>query len=452
MATDTDLSVYDLTPKICKYFDAHMTLPIMEFLSKKTLYSPDVVTRTKLRILSQSKMVDYVIQIHQELEGAEIPPDLLESQSRVREEYRVADHKKDIILSIYQATEARKMETGQELDDLFDQLCRKEEMTAASMIKDLYQFAKLNYECGDYGSALDTLTWFFTLASSNYDQEMMNSANWGRLACQILLQKFDDALNSLDQLRESIDRGSESVIVKQNKRTWWVHWSLFVFFHHENGLDRLAQIIAGSEQDLREDRVLLSTIQNQCPYLFRYFAVAALLSSRGDMVKRLLQFITENRVVSDDPIVEFLIALYKDFDFTLASQKLATCFEVVQNDFFLTGCYQLFIEAARRAVLQNFITIYQCISLKMLGECMHLSEAQAEQWIVKYIQEKNLIAKINAKEAHVIIRKDPPPIHQQMLDKTQELKQRSSLLHQKVRQKYEENQKKGRGGAKHNVY
>ena len=214
MATNTDLSVYDLTPKICKYFDAHMTLPIMEFLSKKTLYSPDVVTRTKLRILSQSKMVDYVIQIHQELEGAGIPPDLLESQSRVREEYGAADRKKDIILSIYQATEAKKMETGQELDELFDQLCRKEEMTAASMIKDLYQFAKLNYECGDYGSALDTLTWFFTLASSNYDQEMMNSANWGRLACQILLQKFDDALNSLDQLRESIDRGTESTLVE----------------------------------------------------------------------------------------------------------------------------------------------------------------------------------------------------------------------------------------------
>ncbi|KAI6647553.1 Eukaryotic translation initiation factor 3 subunit E-like [Oopsacas minuta] len=350
---------------------------------------------------------------------------------------------------IYSRTEAKKTETGQDSDELFHQLCEREGMTASSMVADLYQFAKLNYECGDYESALDTLTWFFTLANSQYNQEEVNSANWGRLACEILLQKFDDALNNLDQLRESIDRGSETQADKQIKRCWWVHWSLFVFFHHEDGLDRLAQIIAGSEQELREDRVLLSTIQNHCPYLFRYFAVAALLSTRGDMVKRLLQFITDNRVVTEDPIVEFLLALYKDFDFPRASKKLGICFDVVQNDFFLTGCYQMFIEAAKRAVLQNFITIYQCISLKMLAECMHVSEAQAEQWIVKYIQEKNLIAKINAKEAHVIIKKDPPPIHQQMLDKTQDLKLRSSVLHQKVRQKYEENQKKGRGGSKH---
>ena len=437
MSTGTDLTAYDLTPKICQYFDAHMTLPIMEFLSKRSLYSPDVVTRTKLRILSKSKMVDYVIQIHQELEGGDTPPELLEAQSRVRDEYVAAEQKKELVVVKLQSEEARNTESTQDPDEM------------NRMIGDLYQFAKLNYECGDYGFALSTLTWFFSLINSNYDQESVISAHWGQLACEILLQRFDEALKSLDQLREDIERGPGSQEQKQNSRTWWVHWSLFVFFHHEDGLDRLVQIIAGSDQELREDRVLLSTVQHYCPYLFRYFAVAALLSPRGDILKRLLQFLTENRVETGDPVVEFLIALFKDFDFSRARERLGVCFEVVQNDFFLTGCYQPFMEAGRRAVLQNFITIYQCISLSMLAECMHLSEAQAEQWIVKYIQEKNLVAKINAKEAHVIISKDPPPIHNQMLDRTQELKQRSSLLHQKVRQKYEENQKKGRGGGKH---
>ena len=437
MSTGTDLTAYDLTPKICQYFDAHMTLPIMEFLSKRSLYSPDVVTRTKLRILSKSKMVDYVIQIHQELEGGDTPPELLEAQSRVRDEYVAAEQKKELVVVKLQSEEARNTESTQDPDEM------------NRMIGDLYQFAKLNYECGDYGFALSTLTWFFSLINSNYDQESVISAHWGQLACEILLQRFDEALKSLDQLREDIERGPGSQEQKQNSRTWWVHWSLFVFFHHEDGLDRLVQIIAGSDQELREDRVLLSTVQHYCPYLFRYFAVAALLSPRGDILKRLLQFLTENRVETGDPVVEFLIALFKDFDFSRVRERLGVCFEVVQNDFFLTGCYQPFMEAGRRAVLQNFITIYQCISLSMLAECMHLSEAQAEQWIVKYIQEKNLVAKINAKEAHVIISKDPPPIHNQMLDRTQELKQRSSLLHQKVRQKYEENQKKGRGGGKH---
>ena len=442
MSTATDLVQYDLTPKICHYFDAHMTLPIMEFLSKRSLYSSEVVTRTKLHILSQSKMVDYVIQTHQELEGGDTPPELLEAQNRVRDEYVAAEQKKELVVVKLQSGENRKPDN--------DPVKLAEERAEMDrMIADLYQFAKLNYECGDYGFALSTLTWFFSLIDSSYEQETVSSAHWGQLACEILLQRFDDALKSLDQLREEIERWPGSQEQRQERRTWWLHWSLFVFFHHEDGLDRLVQIIAGSDQELREDRVLLSTVQHYCPYLFRYFAVAALLSSRGDMLKRLLQFLTDNRVQTGDPVVEFLIALFRDFDFPRARERLAVCFEVVQNDFFLTGCFQPFLEAARRSVLQNFITIYQCISLSMLAECMHLSEAQAEQWIVKYIQEKNLVAKIDAQEAHVIIRKEPPPIHQQMLDRTQDLKQRCTLLHQKARQKYEENQKKGRGGSKH---
>ena len=444
MSAGTDLKQYDLTPKICKYFDAHMTLPIMEFLSKRSLYSPEVVTRTKLRILSKSKMVDYVIQIHQELEGGETPRELMDAQSRVKEEYVAAEHKKELVVVKLQSEETRRPDSKHDPERLS---VERAEMN--SMIGDLYQFAKLNYECGDYGFALSTLTWFFSLISSSYDQGTVFSAHWGQLACEILLQRFDEALKSLDQLREEIERGTDSQEQKETKRIWWVHWSLFVFFHHEDGLDRLAQIIAGSDQELREDRVLLSTVQRYCPYLLRYFAVAALLNTRGDMLKRLLQFLTENRVETGDPVVEFLTALFRDFDFPRARERLGVCFDVVQNDFFLTGCYQRFLEAARRAVLQNFVTIYQCISLSMLAECMHLSEAQAEQWIVKHIQENNLVAKIDAQEAHVIIKKEPPPIHLQMLDRTQELKQRSTLLHQKVRQKFEENQKKGRGGSKH---
>ena len=447
MATEADFSSYDLTPKICEYFDAHMTLPILEFLSKRSLYSPEVVTRTKLQLLKNSKMIDYVIQIHQELEGEEIPPELLAEEKRVREEYRAAEQKKEVIETILENPDSREIiGANEDADKAFEELCRKQNMTV-EMVGDLYQFAKLNYECGDYGLAFSTLTWFFYLAHSGYDQETINSALWGRIACEILQHKFDDALRSLDQLKESIERSTVPAQEKQRKRTWWIHWSLYVFFHHENGMDRLVNIFAGSE-DLREDRVLLGTVQSQCPYLFRYFAVAALLSPRPDMVKRILQYITDNRAETEDPIVQFLIALYKEFDFSAARDKLSLCFQVVQNDFFLTGCYQPFIEAARRAVLQNFITIYQCISLSMLAECMHLSVSQAEQWIVKYIQEKNLVAKINAKESCVIIRKDPPPIYQQMLDKTQELKQRSLMLHGKVRQKWEENQKKGRG-SKH---
>lgn len=444
MATeDLGTADYDLTYKICQYYDTHLALPMLEFLQTNSVYYSEVIAKTKLTLLKHSKMVDYTIQTYQELYGTEdIPEDLNESREAVRKEFRIMETRKEELESILDREESKRiMQYHENNDKAFEELCDQQGLSL-ELLGDLYKFSKLNYECGDYALAASTLTWFIYLTPSNYDNETIISAMWGKLACEILHQDFDEALISLDKMKEQIDREQISLQAKQYKRAWWINWGLYVFFHHPEGFDRILSIFAGTEQDPTEDRVLLSTIQSQCPYIFRYLGVVALLSTRQGMVLKLTQHYQDNSIASQDPILEFLIALYKEFDFEKTQEKLGACFKAIKNDFFLTNCYQAFMSKSRKAIVQHFISIHQCIYISSLANCMHLNPEEAEQWIVKYIREMNLDAKINAKEANVVITKHPKTVHQQVIDKTRDALSKTYLLHAQVKQKYEQNLQK----------
>jgi translation initiation factor 3 subunit E len=70
------------------------------------------------------------------------------------------------------------------------------------MVEALYTYAKFQYECGNYDDAANYL-FHYRLLSSQPDRVF--SALWGKFACEILLQNWENALEDLRQLREGID-------------------------------------------------------------------------------------------------------------------------------------------------------------------------------------------------------------------------------------------------------
>jgi len=131
-------------------------------------------------------------------------------------------------------------------------------------IEALYQYAKFQFECGNYSAAADFLFQYRALCTNS---ERSLSALWGKLAAEVLMQNWEIALDELNRLREIIDSKvpflcgicwccdfsssiafSISIIflfgILQNfssplnqlqNRIWLMHWSLFIFFNHENG-------------------------------------------------------------------------------------------------------------------------------------------------------------------------------------------------------------------------
>jgi translation initiation factor 3 subunit E len=79
-----------------------------------------------------------------------------------------------------------------------------------------------------------------TLATNS---ERVLSALWGKLAAEILMQQWETALDDIQKLRDIIDANTFAPILQQlQQRVWLMHWSLFVFFEHENGRNAIIDL------------------------------------------------------------------------------------------------------------------------------------------------------------------------------------------------------------------
>lgn len=58
---------------------------------------------------------------------------------------------------------------------------------------------------------------------------------WGKLACNILLQNWEAAVADIDSIKEYVEAKVSVPLAALQQRTWLMHWSLFVFFNHANG-------------------------------------------------------------------------------------------------------------------------------------------------------------------------------------------------------------------------
>ena len=59
---------------------------------------------------------------------------------------------------------------------------------------------------------------------------------WGKLACEILLTKWDQVLEDINALKDAIEaRVTTSALAQMQQRCWLMHWSLFVLGNHPNG-------------------------------------------------------------------------------------------------------------------------------------------------------------------------------------------------------------------------
>ena len=202
------------------------------------------------------------------------------------------------------------------------------------------------------------------------------------------MQRWDDAYDDLNQLKEAIETSnSRSPLDLLHQRTWFIHWSLFVYFNHPRGRDDLVQLFLGSlTSSANQTNAYLNTLQTASPHLLRYLAAAVIINPRKKnerTLKELVKVIQQVRpsltitprithcfisyqesYAFRDPITEFLECLYVHFDFDGAQKKLRDCTVVLNNDFFLIGCADEFMENARLLIFETFCRIHHCITIE----------------------------------------------------------------------------------------
>lgn len=280
----------------------------------------------------------------------------------------------------------------------------------------LYHFAKWNFECGNYSAASEYLYHYRTLSTH---PERNISALWGKVAADVLLQDFESGMDDLLKLKELLDLDTFAPVAKQlQEKAWLMHWALFVFFNHENGLNALIDLFL-------QDRYI-TAIQLTAQHLLRYLSVAVVINKRRrNVLKDLIRVIQQEQYEYTDPITEFLRCLFVDFDFDGAQEKLAQCEAVLDGDFFLVATKDAFMEAARQFLFETYCRIHQAIEIKSLSEKLGMDIEATEKWIVNLIRNARLNARIDSKAGTVVIQTETLSAYEQLLEKSRGLSLRT---------------------------
>merc|ERR1719367_1245850 len=347
----------------------------------------------------------------------------------VVEKFKQLQSETDTVLKILTEPEVqRQIQSSRDSKQLLDFLSKGYEFKT-SMIDTCYNFAKFQYECGNYSGASEYL-YFHRILVQPTDKNYLNGM-WGKLASEILMQNWDTALEDLNRLKQFIDESTfGSSLQTLQQRTWLIHWSLFVFFNHPKGRDLIIELFLYQKQ-------YLNAIQTTCPWILRYLSTAVIINknSRRNVMKDLIKVIQEESYTYQDPITSFIEDLYVNFDFDGAQQKLRDCETVLVNDFFLVACLDDFIENSRMMIFETFCRIHQCISISMLAEKLSMSSEEAEKWIVNLIRNAKLDAKIDSKQGTVVMGVETNSPYQQLVEKTKMLSIRSQELKTSVEKK-----------------
>ncbi|KAJ7976735.1 Eukaryotic translation initiation factor 3 subunit E [Quillaja saponaria] len=417
---------YDLTPRMAPNLDRHLVFPLLEFLQERQLYQDEQILKAKIELLNKTNMVDYAMDIYKNLYHTDdVPQDMVDRRAEVVAKLKALEEAAAPLVAFLQNAAAVQELRADKQYNL--QMLNERYQIGTEKIDALYHYAKFQFECGNYSGAADYLYQYRALCTNS---EKSVSALWGKLAAEILMQNWDIALEELNRLKEIIDSKSFTSPMNQvQSRIWLMHWSLFIFFNHDNGR---TQII-----DLFNQDKYLNAIQTSAPHLLRYLATAFIVNKRRrPQFKDFIKVIQQEQHSYKDPITEFLACVYVNYDFDGAQKKMKECEEVILNDPFLgkrveEGNFSTvplrdeFLENARLFIFETYCRIHIRIDMGVLAEKLNLNYEDAERWIVNLIRSSKLDAKIDSKSGTVTMEPNHPNVYEQLIDHTNALSGRT---------------------------
>lgn len=463
----------DLTSTILRYTDRHLGLPLLSHLANLEVFKQEDVSKAMYELAKGTSMVDFALQLHEQAYPGTAPPQDMDKKRReiLEQNERLAKDVEAVLNVIEDPAVANslKQDKAQNLHWLEENY-----KLTLDQIKALYQYGYFQYSCGNYGEASSYLYHFRVLST---DPVLTISSHWGKLASDILTGEWDRALDELKLLREVIDNsrpdqgGHEAIL---ERRTWLLHWSLFVWFNHPEGREGLVEMFLSP--------AYLNTIQTTCWWLLRYL-VAALITTRrtarvyviqssagsinpgmpatsklspANALQELTKILDqESHRIGQDPILLFLRELYSNFNFDAAQQELRKAQSVAANDFFISDHADAFVESARFLVSEAYCRIHKRVDIADLSKRLNMSKEDGEKWIVNLIRDSRADAKIDFKEGMVHMNQTHLAVYQTVIEKTRGFTFRSAAMGQAMDRKAHPlansaggDARGGRGGAR----
>ncbi|KAL9105742.1 MAG: hypothetical protein Q9227_009130 [Pyrenula ochraceoflavens] len=415
--------------KLIKPMDRHLIFPLLEHEANREDISDARyrdLTTAKYLLLKNTNMLDYVSNLWKELHNSsDIPAEFSKKRQEVIEQLNKYQNETSKISALLDDESVVSQLRSDKVANL--KYLEETHGVTPEMVANLYSFGRFQYECGNYGDAAELLYQFRVLSTDN---DKVARANWGKLVCEILTTNWEAAMEEINRLKESIEtRLFSNPRAQLTAREALVHYALFPFFNYESARDTLT--------DLYFSPAYISSIQTVCPWILRYLAASVITnrarsknisSAYQKQLKDLIRIVAQEQYEYNDPITEFIKALYLDFDFEEAQTKLVEAEAVLKGDFFLASATETFVEAARHLISESYCKIHQRIDIKDLSATLSLPPTEGEKWIVDLIRDTRVDAKIDYKAGTVVMNHPPQSVYQQVIEKTKGAFFRTSVL------------------------
>lgn len=359
---------YSILPQLIPNLDRHLVFPLINFLEEEAPEDEDIkdITQLKYALLKETNMFDFVGDLHAQLNNLdERPVEFAKKRDEVLEKRRKFEEETEKIQGLLSDSEVINNLRSDKNSNM--NYLKETHGVTQQMVDQLYEFGQFQYSCGDYGSASELLYQFRILSTDN---DKVNAATWGKLACDILTVNWESAMEEVMKLKEAIDtRLFNNPLAQLQHRTWLVHWSLFPFFNHEPAREALTELFFSP--------TYINTIQTSSPWILRYLTAAVITNrnrpgSKNNFIygnyqkqlKDLVRIVRQEQYEYNDPVTSFVKALYVDFDFEEAQKRLGEADEILRADFFLAAAAETFLDAARHLISESYCKIHQRIDIK----------------------------------------------------------------------------------------
>jgi translation initiation factor 3 subunit E len=423
------MSSYDLTSRLAAYMDRHLILPMLEFLLEANIQAPEEVQEARLQILQKTYMLDSYKTLYKDVKGTDAPAEIMAKRKEIVERIRGYQSEVGVFIKAFLSTsEGSQEQLWKQLRDQgnfnLEYLQRNYNITEGTL-ESMYKYAKSQYEVGQYQCAAEFL-YFYRLLSAAREHDA--SAMWGKLAAEILVHQWAAAVDDLRLLREALDSTHTTPVMS---RVWLMHWALFIFSHHNEGMDIMQEFFFEERggNDVRGTHYL-QALQTAAPHMLRYLTAACVINRKKKprLMKELERLVEQEAPTYRDPITEFVEQLCLNCDFEAAQEKLKQCEDVLANDFFLANHKNQFLENARLLLFENYCRIHCVIDIGMVAEKLNMDHEKAEIWIVNLIRQARLEARIDSQNNQVIMDMHAPDVYQTVKEKTKSLPGRTAYL------------------------
>ena len=404
--------IYDYNyEQIGEYLDRHLSYPMIEFIESKNLFDSAEVSRAKMELLSKTRMVDLAGDLYKQINNAsDIPEEMKQKRTEVISSLKSVSDTCSKLLAFLKEHGKTLSKSDKRANK---SLLKEQHSVGEEEIEGLFQYAKYQFDCGKYEISAELLGQFRLLSE---DQGKLRAALWGKLASDCLLQNWEHAMEDLTRLREAIDNGHFKTSLEQMRnRCWLCHWSLFVFFNHQEHQPHGGGILGLCDMFFQER--YMQAIQYEAPHLLRYCACAVIMSKRRrGMIKDISRIMQVEPY--RDPMLEFFDQLFVKFDFDAAQKALENCEAMMRNDFFLSKFVDEFNEHARMHIFETYCRVQKTIKIEELAKKLNLDTEAAEKWIVNLIRTSKLRAKIDMDQGVVTMMTETHTPHDQLIERT----------------------------------